>query len=200
MDKNLSAAVARQFGFDSYTKIMNLFLDNSVDISTDVDGFQKLFNGYYRIRRNEAWRKKFYDYFESIKTQTNVDFDTIIDELYRRTNGNVEASFSSKMLSTIRPDMPILDSQVLTNLSLEIKGDKKTKLENAKAVYCEICRRYDKFKSSSNCEKAVAIFDELFPTHTGLSVTKKIDFFLWALKPQELRDMGIFKELTNEQT
>lgn len=196
MDKNLSFAIARQFGFDSYTKIMELFRDNSVNLSTDVDGFQKLFNGYYRIRRNEAWRTQFYDYFESIKTQTNIDFDTIIDELYGRTKGNIEASFSSKMLSTICPDMPILDSRVLTNLSLEIKGTKDKKRENAKVVYEEICSRYSEYEKNPNCKKAVEIFDELFPNYLGLSVTKKIDFFLWALNPQELRDMGIFKELT----
>lgn len=54
MDKNLSFAIARQFGFDSYTKIMELFRDNSVNLSTDVDGFQKLFNGYYRISQKRS--------------------------------------------------------------------------------------------------------------------------------------------------
>ena len=92
--------------------------------------------------------------------------------------------------------MPILDSRVLTNLSLEIKGTKDKKRENAKVVYEEICSRYSEYEKTPNCKKAVEIFDELFPNYLGLSVTKKIDFFLWALNPQELRDMGIFKELT----
>lgn len=81
MDNNISNAIARQFGFDSYVKILKLSRDKSLDLSTDIDGFQKLFNGYYRIRRNEEWRKEYYNYFESVKNNTDIDFKTIIDEL-----------------------------------------------------------------------------------------------------------------------
>ena len=196
MDNNISNAIARQFGFCSYVKILKLSRDKTLDVSTDIDGFQKLFNGYYRIRRNEEWRKEYYNYFESIKNNTDIDFNTIIDELYQRTNGNVEASFASKMLATICPNMPILDSQVLANLDLEIKGYKEKKLENAKEVYRQICQRYKDFQMTSNCKKAIQIFDGLFPSYTNLTVTKKVDFFLWALKPNELRNMDMFKELT----
>lgn len=195
MDNNISNAIARQFGFDSYAKILKLCRDESLDLSTDIDGFQKLFNGYYRIRRNEEWRKEYYNYFESIKNNTDIDFNTIIDELYQRTNGNVEASFASKMLATICPNMPILDSQVLANLDLEIKGYKEKKLENAKAVYQQICQRYKDFQKTENCKKAIQVFDGLFPNYTDLTATKKVDFFLWALKPNELRNMEMFKEL-----
>lgn len=196
MDNNISNAIARQFGFDSYVTILKLSRDKTLDLSTEIDGFQKLFNGYYRIRRNEEWRKEYYNYFESVKNNTDIDFNTIIDELYRRTKGNVEASFASKMLATICPNMPILDSQVLANLDLEIKGYKEKKLENAKAVYRQICQRYTDFQMTSNCKKAIQIFDGLFPNYTNLTVTKKVDFFLWALKPNELRNMDMFKELT----
>ena len=195
MDINISNAIARQFGFDSYVKILKLSRDKSLDLSTDIDGFQKLFNGYYRIRRNEEWRKEYYNYFESVKNNTDIDFKTIIDELYQRTNGNVEASFASKMLATICPNMPILDSQVLANLDLEIKGYKEKKLENAKAVYRQICQRYKEYQMTANCKKAIQTFDGLFPNYTDLTVTKKVDFFLWALKPNELRNIEMFKEL-----
>lgn len=195
MDINISNAIARQFGFDSYAKILELCRDESLDLSTDIDGFQKLFNGYYRIRRNEEWRKEYYNYFERVKNNIDIDFNTIIDELYQRTNGNVEASFASKMLATICPNMPILDSQVLANLDLEIKGYKEKKLENAKAVYQQICQRYKEYQMTANCKNAIQTFDGLFPNYTDLTVTKKIDFFLWALKPNELRNIEMFKEL-----
>lgn len=99
------------------------------------------------------------------------------------------------MLATICPNMPILDSQVLANLDLEIKGYKEKKLENAKAVYRQICQRYKDFQISENCKKAIQVFDGLFPNYTDLTTTKKVDFFLWALKPNELRNMEMFKEL-----
>ena len=44
--------LARSLGLDKYGKIM-------CGDPSDPD-FQHLFNGYYRIRRNEEWRKEYY--------------------------------------------------------------------------------------------------------------------------------------------
>lgn len=201
IDVNLSKAVARQFGFESYKKIMELCQDENLNLLEDKEGFQKLFNGYYRIRCNEKWRKEYYKYFESIKSDDTIEYRTIIEELYKRLNGRVEASFSSKMLATIRDDMPVLDSKVLENLSLSIKGIGEKKLDNAIFVYNEICQRYKDYMNTENCNKALKMFDELFPDYSDFSNTKKIDFFLWSLNYEELYNMRIFEGLIkNEQT
>ena len=195
VDINLSNAIARQFGFDTYIKIMWYFKDANCDLSSNEE-FQKIFNGYYRIRRNMEWREIYYQCFENIRTNKGVEFDDIIDYLYEKT-GNVEASFSSKMLATINPELPILDSQVLANLGMEIKGSNDKKLENAKEVYQEICNRYNKYIGTLDCEKALKKFDEAFPMYKGFTSTKKIDFFLWSLTRVELENMGIFGGLIN---
>ena len=62
--------------------------------------------------------KIFYTYFDSQKNNKMIKYDEIIDYFYSKTN-RVEASFSSKMLATINPEMPILDSQVLLNMGLK---------------------------------------------------------------------------------
>lgn len=72
------------------------------------------------IRRNEKWRQHYYDLFAKAKTE-RFSFEQIITELYRLT-GNVEASFSSKMLATIDASKPIWDQYVLQNLGLELMG------------------------------------------------------------------------------
>ncbi|MDY0209336.1 MAG: hypothetical protein RBR48_04065, partial [Bacilli bacterium] len=49
-------------GAIKYRKIMSIV--NTTDVSKNED-FQKLFNGFYRVRqRNEEWYKEFYSLFE----------------------------------------------------------------------------------------------------------------------------------------
>ena len=49
---------------------------------------------------------------------TVPSFGSVIEELYRRT-GRIEASFSSKLLSALDPNMPIWDSIVLSKLHIK---------------------------------------------------------------------------------
>ncbi len=121
----LQAQLARGLGLDRYTDIMR-----GDPASPD---FQRAFNGYYRIRRNEKWRQHYYDLFAKAKTE-HYSFEQIITELYRIT-GNVEASFSSKMLATIDASKPIGNQYVLQNLGLELMGKtQEEKLQDAVAV------------------------------------------------------------------
>ena len=114
-------AVIRFLALDKYKYIKeNLY---KCDVSKDPV-FQKKFNSFYRVRRDEKWRKKFYNYFEKNKNNTNIGFETILKDLLLET-GNIEASFSSKMLSLINNDMPIWDQYVLKNMGLEVKGNSK---------------------------------------------------------------------------
>ena len=54
----LQAQLARGLGLDRYAEIMH------VDPSSL--SFQRLFNGYYRVRRNEEWRRYYYRLFIAI--------------------------------------------------------------------------------------------------------------------------------------
>ena len=46
--------LAISFGLDKYRVIMDRF--NKTNISADVN-FQRTFNGFYVVRRNEQWRR-----------------------------------------------------------------------------------------------------------------------------------------------
>lgn len=105
-------------GLDTYLSIMKAVWNT--DVSIDAD-FQRTFNGYYKVRRNAEWRGKYYRLFESVKGDRQVTFEFIIDELYRQT-GNIEASFASKMLATVRSEMPIWDKYVVENLGLAFRS------------------------------------------------------------------------------
>lgn len=65
-------------------------------------------------------------------------FEDVLREMNEFT-GNVEASFTSKMIATLHPDRPIWDSLVLARLGLRLKGTTaQAKLENAVEVYGQI--------------------------------------------------------------
>ena len=87
--------LASSMGLDKYRYIMEQVSITNVAVDTD---FQRTFNGFYIVRRNESWRKSYYEYFESVKNGKQT-FENIITYLYEST-GNIELSFSSKMLAT----------------------------------------------------------------------------------------------------
>ena len=55
------------FGLEKYVYIIKHV--NQVNIAENRE-FQKRFNGFYRVRRDEAWQEQFYGFFETAKVQT----------------------------------------------------------------------------------------------------------------------------------
>lgn len=170
-EKVLQTQLAHGLGLDRYSEIM------CGDPASQE--FQKAFNGFYRVRRNEKWRQNYYELFVKAKKR-QYSFAQIIIELYALT-GNVEASFSSKMLATIDPTMPIWDQYVLQNLGLELSGKtQEEKLQNAVVLYHRIVIWYANYLSSAEAQKNIAEFDRMLPDYAWISDTKKIDCLLWS--------------------
>ena len=155
---------------------MHTVHDTDTDLSSDAD-FQKLFNGFYNVRKGDIWRKEYYSLFHSVKNST-PSFQYIITELKNRV-GTVEASFSSKMLATINPTMPIWDSRVLESLGLTKDWNKEHSINNAMSIYNNICDWYSDYLKSSEAEANVFVFDAWFPEYKDISDVKKIDYLLW---------------------
>ena len=167
----LRAQLARSLGLERYKEIM-------CGNPTSPE-FQHAFNGYYRIRRNEEWRRHYYDLFVKAKIE-HFSFGQIITELYRLTE-NVEASFSSKMLATIDASKPIWDQYVLQNLGLELMGKtQEEKVMNAIALYDQIVMWYADYLTTDEARENIYEFDRLLPEYAWVSETKKIDCLLWS--------------------
>ena len=91
-NKVLQDQLARSLGLDRYEEIMQGDPQSS--------DFQRFFNGYYRIRRNEEWRQHYYALFCKAR-DAHYSFGQIITELYHNT-GNIEAvSYTHLTLPTI---------------------------------------------------------------------------------------------------
>lgn len=170
--------LASSLGLDRYKYIMEHVMET--DVSADED-FQRIFNGFYIVRRNEEWRNIYYSYFEMIKHQTPT-FEDIITYLYEKT-GNVEPSFSSKMLATIIPEKPIWDRYVVQNLNIKMSGmSQEEKLKSAIEKYSEMEQWYKVFLSSEDGQKCVVEFEKYLPDYKWIADIKKIDALLWSVR------------------
>ena len=142
--------------------------------------FQKKYTGGYRVRRDTSWRKAYFLLMETCRERKSVSFGDILLSMFQDT-GQIEASFSSKMLVTLDPDMPIWDSKVLKSLKLRLKGKTpEIRFSNAVILYDCICRWYKTFLETDEAGRMIRRFDQAFPEYRSFSAVKKIDFILWA--------------------
>jgi hypothetical protein len=175
----ISSMLKKYFGVDKYSFIIKEL--SKKDISKDSN-YQRVFNAFYVVRRNIKWRKIYYEYFESKKNNKQLTFEMVIRYLYEKT-GQVEPSFSSKLLSTINTNMPIWDVYVLKNLGLKMKlGKPKDKIEQATRLYQEIHETYMRLVNSAWGKSVIAKFNEVLPDARWISDIKKIDFFIWQMR------------------
>lgn len=167
--------LVESFGLKTYKEIQDTF--NKIDVSTDKD-FQKKFNGFYKVRRDNNWRKYYYDLFEKVKKDPYIQtFEYILNSIYQGT-GKFEPSFSSKMLATLNPNYPIWDQYVLKNTGIEPPSVKN--INSLVATYKEIEVWYKKFIVPPAGKTCIAEFDKNFPDYNNINDVKKIDFLLWA--------------------
>jgi len=150
-----------------------------VDVSTDTT-FQRVYNGFFQLRRNEAYRIKHFKFLETNKSRANIELKEILVYLSSIQN-SIEASFATKMLSTINPDMPVLDSKVLAKLGLKKpSANSLARIEETLQIYERICDWYREFYTKSDFTEWMGLFDKYFP-NSGINPVKKIDFILWQM-------------------
>ena len=173
----IQSSLARAWGLDGYAQIQQAACET--DVSSDAD-FQRLYNRFYRVRRNAEWQSAYYEIMQREKASADLSFEDVLREMHGRT-GNVEASFMSKMIATLDPNRPIWDSIVLEKLGLKLRGTTaQAKLANAVGVYESIVGWYADYLATEDAARNIALFDELLPDYAWLTPVKKADFLLWS--------------------
>lgn len=173
----IQSSLVRAWGLEGYARIQRTVRET--DVSSDAD-FQRFYNRFYRVRRNAEWQSSYYAIMEREKATPSMAFEDVLREMNELT-GNVEASFTSKMIATLHPDRPIWDSLVLARLGLRLKGTTaQAKLENAVEVYGKIVSWYEIYLATYDAERNIRLFDELLPDYAWLTPVKKVDFLLWS--------------------
>lgn len=188
-------------GIEKYLKIKDLYPKTNFNVNSD---FAKAFGAFYLVRRNEAWREEFFKLFDEIRSKSvTPDFKTILETLHLRLKklnekapqtvlSTIEASFVSKMLHTVNPDMPIWDSIVLSKLGYakEVQPYKMNSLsEQARLDKCEeVYNKLIDWYKGEDAEKYKEQFDMDYPEYKDkIGRTKKIDFMLWGTEDEPER-------------
>ena len=154
--------------------------------SGDAEVVRRRFNSFYGVRRNAEWRATFYASFEAAKASQLPPaglFAKIVQAIHADT-GRVEASFVSKLVATVNPQAPIIDSVVRKWFSTvveppEFSGD------------VEVVVGYYRWLEGVMTEAAATgagklwsdEFEAQFPTPTGerpITPVKRLDFLIWA--------------------
>lgn len=155
------------------------------DVTDKGTGFQRLFNGYYNIRRPEEWRIEFYALFQKMRTVSSPSYEQVISELCSRTKA-IEPSFSSKMLATLDVNKPVWDRRVIAALK---KFDPKLPVAYTDSVNGDIKRAIAAYETLNEVcndlleraigKRCIGLFDKLLSEYAGVSHMKKLDVIMW---------------------
>lgn len=177
----LAKALVEYTGLERYCAIM-AFEGN---VSDKENGFQKLFNSYYNIRRPAEWREKYYALFQEMRAAEKVDFSLIISRLHKMTR-KVEPSFTSKMLATIDDAAPVWDRRVISALKhydpklpvvpTEFAGGQ---IERGIAGYQALQEACRDLLAEPIGKRCIEQFDCYLSDYSAISNMKKLDVVLW---------------------
>jgi hypothetical protein len=162
---------------NKYLDIMKHF--SRVDVSLD-DDFHRKYNGFYKVRQHsKVFYEKYYAFMEGSKIQESTFKETL---KYLYIDGKLEASFSSKLLATVNPNLPVWDKYVLNyfelNSSISNSLSEDRRIDLANDIYEEIKYNYEDFLRKEESKNWIKLFDEYYP-NKDITPIKKIDLIIW---------------------
>ena len=171
----IAAALPRvEVGLEKYTWLQTELQGRVVSCDSE---YQKRFGGFYRVRRNSAWRSAYFHILEDAKSRP-ISFEEALRSICDAT-GRVEASFASKLIATLDPSQPVIDSIVLENLGLGLPNRASSdRLVRVAALHQQLVELYSGYLSSECGNDLVAQFRRAYPT-AQIAEVKMLDFVLW---------------------
>lgn len=144
----------------------------------DNADFRTNFNGFYRIRQKPAaWYNAFYELLDESRSQS-FNFSTILRSLQKATN-RYEASFASKLVAILNPQMPVIDSIVLKNLNTKLPYQSDpNRFDSICSLHEEISRCYTEYLQSEQGRYLVSQFQRTYPK-ADITEIKMLDLVLW---------------------
>jgi hypothetical protein len=156
------------------------------NVSTDAS-YQRRYNSFYVVRRNSSWRAHYYRLLQCKKGERKINFCDVIRELHGRTH-RVEPSFSSKLIATIRPDLPTYDAEVCRHMNVSVPAPSMPAKERIRRLIIE----YDRMINITECalktpefEALRKRFDHEFPLYKRFTNRKKLDLMLWQCREND---------------
>ena len=161
---------------------------HQVDVSINEE-FQKVYCDFFQLRIEKKFHAGYFGYMNKHKRNEKLSFEKVLRQIYDMTE-RVEASFASKLLSMVNPEMPVLDSHVLKKLCIEpirYSADKEKRIQRSIVAYTAICMWYADNTESDEVKKWINLFNKHYPEDKDrITDVKKIDLILWRLGAQIL--------------
>lgn len=129
----------------------------------------------------QALYENFYATFEKVKFDREITFENVFRQIFEKTK-RVEVSFSSKMIATIRPELPVFDSYLRENLSLKVPRAYircEVRVEEFIVVYGVLCAKMLEMIRDPGFSGVRTRFDAHLPDYSHFTDMKKLDLLLW---------------------
>ena len=143
--------------------------------------FQKKYNGFYRVRRNEKWRRMYFKLLENERQQKKFargSFLEVLEEIEKQKE-KVEASFASKLVATVDPHQPIIDSVVLANVGARLPHSKMpNRVQVIGTMHKQLAACYGTYLKSQDGRFLVKNFKSYYPK-ARISEVKMLDLVIW---------------------
>ncbi len=151
------------------------------NVSNDSE-YQRIFRSFYVVRKDKDWCNIFFSILERDKRNSKISFQDVIREIHDRARHGgrqqVEPSFSSKLVATINPHLPVYDSKVKAGLGLSEKSPYQ--IHKTIKTYSQIQAIESEIIADDKFNELIVSFDQTFPQYKHFTDTKKLDLFLWA--------------------
>lgn len=171
-------------GLDKYQEIMKLY-KMSLEISSS-DDFQNLYRNFYGMNRagfSLETKKEYFKLLDAANLNKEIDFKIVLHSLYQKS-GKKHFSFTSKLLATANPNLPVWDSKVRKYLNyrfdLKLKSSFKD-LESCEDEYKRYCDWFNNFLVTEDARRLISQFDINIPK-AKITKMKKIDLMLWQME------------------
>jgi hypothetical protein len=170
-------------GLDKYQEIMKQY-SKSKEISSS-DDFQTSYRKFYGMNRagfTLESKKEYFKLLDEVKLNKEIDFKFVLQSLYSKS-GKKHFSFTTKLLATANPHLPVWDSKVRKYLNyrfdLKLKNSFKD-LESCENEYNRYCDWFKDFLVTDDAKRLISQFDAKNP-NVKITKMKKIDLMFWQM-------------------
>ncbi len=182
LKKNLKV---RQSDICKYNCLMDMFKEDKENINNDnMKHVKRLFRSFYSVRMKSTFFDDFIKYMYKLKNKPDTEFKCIYEETCFDNKRYV--SYATKLLATINPYKPVIDSIVLKNLGIDKEYNRCKKIDatnnNSTEIskfYDELCNEYETFLLTHEAETYINLFNDALPMFKHFTCIKKLDLILW---------------------
>lgn len=164
---------------EQYSRTRNELL--TCDVSTNQE-YRDNFAQFYRLgRRTQGWKDHYFSLLEQSKHDPATNFAYTLAQLKQLTK-RVEPSFASKLVATIDPQQPVIDSVVLGVLGYKQPYYKHSdRCGELVKLHQVLANRLQSMIADARFAALSQQFRLRYPDHSITDV-KVLDFMLWQLR------------------